>query len=586
MTDSVDIDLQSPFCVGDWSVDPDSGRLHKQGAEIKLEPKVMRVLQYLAKHQGKVVSREDLEKEVWAGTIVGYDAIASSVIKLRKALGDNARNPEYIETIPKKGYRLVAKVIGPSPDVVGITSPKSVEGGTEMETVEAADTRRPQPLRPKNRSAILLSAGLFAALGIGLALTFNESGSKTEPHDQQAPGITANRPSIVVLPFKNLSNDAKQEYFSDGITDDLITDLSRISGLSTIARRSAYSYKQRSGFIDAIASELGVQYVVEGSVQRNNDNLRVNVQLVDTVSGSNLWAERFERTTDDLFKVQDDIRRNIINALSVTLTEQEKQREQRRYTSNFEAYDYFLQGQSALVRRASAGDNNLARELMEKAIALDENFARALAALALIHADAFRFNWTEHPEQTRQLALETGKRAIDLDPQLPQAYWILGYIYLFLFDDHQRAIEMGEQTLVLDPRNADAYTLLGVTHVFNSNPEKAKALMEHLMKMYPRYPSQVPSILAIANLLLARYDEALSASDETLLINPTRVQGNVYRTLILYRMGQTEDAEWQADQLLSLHPDFDANMWAERQPFSDKSVLEKMLSDLQQVGLN
>ena len=579
MSQAIEITIDSPFQVGDWYVDPDSGRLQRQGAEVKLEPKVMKVLVCLAQNAGSVVTREELEASVWAGTVVGYDAIAGSVIKLRKALGDNSRNPQYIETISKRGYRLIARVTNPVPS----------EGGAPAEEDEKLENRRPESLRSRNRSItpFLLSGALVIATALGITLSINNNPNDENSSDKQetAKHKANDKHSIVVLPFKNLSNDIQQEYFSDGITDDLITDLSRISGLLVIARRSAYIYKQRTSSIETVAKELGVQYVVEGSVRRDKNNLRVNVQLVDTATGSNLWAQRFDRNTTDLFSVQDDIRRNIISAMSITLTEEEKKREQRRYTNNFEAYDYFLKGQSSLVARASALDNDQARDYMKKAIALDPNFARAYSALALIHADAYRFDWTDNPKQTATKALEIGKRAVELDPQSPQAHWILGYIYLFLYNDHKRAIEMGEQTLQLDPNNADAYTLLGVTHVFNSNPQKAKTLMQHLMQINPHYPSQVPSILAIANLLLAQYDEALSANDESLLINPTRMQGNVYRILILYRMGLTEDAEWQKDQLLSLHPNFDAQVWAERQPYSNHTTIESMLEDLSKLGL-
>lgn len=567
------------FNVGDWYADADSGRLQRQGAEVKLEPKVMKVLVYLANHPNKVVTREELETNVWTGTVVGYDAIASSVIKLRKALGDNSRNPRYIETLPKRGYRLIASVTNPAP----------TEMNTRDEEDETLERRRRESLNSANRTSIIavLSIAFLALVAIATGLIPNNEKSTEDSPAAQKDTLqeSSKKPSIAVLPFKNLSNDVQQEYFSDGITDDLITDLSRISGLTVIARRSAYIYKNNKGSIDTVAKELGVQYIVEGSVQRNKNNLRVNVQLVDTSTDSNLWAQRFDRNTTDIFSVQDDIRHNIINAMSITLTEEEKKREQKRYTSNFEAYDYFLQGQSALVRRASAADNNQAREFMEKAIALDPGFARAYAALALIHADAFRFNWSDNLEQTAKQAIKIGNHAVQLDPQSPQAHWILGYIYLFLSEDHDRAIELGERTLQLDPNNADAYTLLGVTHVFNNNSAQAKSLMQHLMRINPHYPSQVPSILAIANLLLAQYDEALSANDETLLINPTRMQGNVYRILILYRMGQVEDAEWQADQLMSLHPSFDANIWAERQPFKDKQTIQDMLNDLEKVGL-
>ncbi|WP_455208659.1 winged helix-turn-helix domain-containing protein [Kaarinaea lacus] len=571
-TGHIPIDRTSPFMLGEWLVEPAIDRLIRGVQEVKLEPRVMDLLLCLASRPGEVLTREQLEASVWSGMVVGYDSLTSAMNKLRKALNDDPRNPQIIETVAKRGYRLIAS----------ITNVPPVTGGSEQESTEPTDTRTPAALRSTNRVIAAIVSGLIIVAAFGIYVVINKPSSITPA----TIDTTATRPGIVVLPFINLNDDPEQEYFSDGITEDLIVDLSRFSGLLVIARRSAFMYKTRSADIQSLAKELGVGYVVEGSVRRNNDNLRVNVQLVDAATGSNLWAQRFDRKTTDLFSVQDDIRRNIINALSITLTEEEQKREQQRYTHNFEAYDYFLRGQSSLVKRASANDNNQARELMEKAIALDPNFARAQAALALTYADAYRFNWTDDPQQTVRMALEIGERAIELDPHSPQAHWILGYIYLFLFNDHDRAIELGERTIQLDPNNADGYTLLGVTNAYSNNPERAKVLMQHLMRINPYYPSQVPGIFGQSSLLLGNYEEALAAYEESLLINPTRIPGNVYKIIILYRMGRIDDAKWQMEQLLSLHPDFDAKIWADRQPYRDRKIVEGFLHDLKQIGLN
>lgn len=569
--DQASVDRTTPFKVGDWLVEPATDRLIRGDQEVKLEPRVMDLLLCLASRPGEVITREQLEATVWSGMVVGYDALTSAMIKLRKAFNDNSRNPKIIETVAKRGYRLIAVVLPETP----------ATGGSEAEPTKQADTRTPAPLRTTNRTLTAVVAALIMVAALVISTIDNKPST-------DIPGTiekTSTRPGIVVLPFINLNDDPEQEYFSDGITEDLIVDLSRYSGLFVIARRSAFMYKTRSADIPSLAEELGVGYVVEGSVRRNQDNVRVNVQLVDAATGSNLWAQRFDRKTTDLFSVQDDIRRNIINAMSITLTGEEQKREQRRYTSNFEAYDYFLRGQSSLVKRTSAVDNNQARELMEQAIALDPGFARAHAALALTYADAYRFDWTDNPQQTARQALEIGERAVALNQHSPQAHWILGYIYLFLFNDHDRAIEMGERTIQLDPNNADGYTLLGVTNAYNNNPEHAKSLMQHLMRINPYYPSQVPGIFGQSALLLGNHEEALAAYEESLLINPTRIPANVYKIIILYRMGRMDDAQWQMDQLLSLHPDFDAQVWAERQPYRDRSIVEGYLRDLKEVGL-
>jgi adenylate cyclase len=401
-----------------------------------------------------------------------------------------------------------------------------------------------------------------------------------------ATNTTSDKTSLVVLPFTNSNNDKSQEYFSDGITADLINDLSRYSGLNVIARRSAYVYKQRQTNIQTIARELGVNYVLDGDVRRDGNTIRMNVQLIDAKSGVNIWAQRFDRETEDIFAVQDDIRKNIINTLSITLTKEEQSRtKQSPSTSSFAAYDLFLQGQASLVTRASAKDSRVAQQLMEQAIQLDPHFARAYAALALIHADAYRFDWTDDPENTRQQALKIGKRAIELDDHSPQAYWILGYIYLFLYEDHDKAIAMGKRATELAPNDMDAANVLAVTYAFGDEPAKAKLIVTDIMQHNQHYSALVPSVLGLANLCLGKYAESLAAYDKSLLINPSRIQGNTYRAVVLSRMGNIDDAEFQIDQLYTLHPDFNVQVWAERQPFKDKSIVKDLVNDLIRAGV-
>lgn len=564
------IDRETPFYIGEWRVEPATCRLVRDEREVKLEPRVMDLLLCLAARPGEVITREMLEDTVWTGMVVGYDALTSAMIKLRKAFEDDSRHPQIIETVAKRGYRLIAPVTFAEPDTTGTPVP-------------ADPAAAPRPASA-NKHKVLVAAAL-AGLALVVLVAY-QLYIKHEPVSLPAPARDTAQASLVVLPFVNLSDDPAQEYFSDGMTEDLIIDLSRFSSLFVISTRTAFIYKRQSVDIQGLAGDLGVGYVVEGSVRRNGNQLRVNVQLVDAATGINLWAQRFDRQTDDVFSVQDEMRRNILNALSISLTEEERKREQRRYTNSFEAYDYFLQGQAKLVTRASASDSRQAQALMEQAIQHDPGFARAHAALALIHADAYRFDWSENPEQTRQEALQIGKRAIELDNQSPQAYWILGYIYLFLFEEHEKAIEMGKRAVELDPDNADAATLLAVTYAFGDDPQKARLLMQELMKRNPRVSALVPSVLGLANLRLGNYPEALVAYDKSLLINPSRIQGNIYKALTLIRMGNIGDAEFQIDQLYTLHPDFNLKVWAARQPFSDKAELNAMVEDLIKAGVS
>lgn len=555
----------SPFWAGDWYVDPAAGRISRRGAEVRLEPKVMSVLVYLAQRPGEVISREALEEAVWPNVVVSYDALSGTIIKLRRALGDDSRKPHYLETISKKGYRLLVSVSDQAPMPDDEVSRPVVAAGS------------PGLLTNRVMQGLLLGlAGLLALLLITLLPDEGEQAGKST-------GAKA-RPSLVVLPFVNLGNNPAQEYFSDGMTDDLINDLSGYASLDVVARRSAYIYKRRQQDVQAIAGELGVDYLLDGSVRRSEGMIRVNVQLIDAASGLNIWAQRFDEQVNDIFDVQDHIRKNIIQALSVTLTKQERERTRRQYTKSFEAYDLFLQGQAKLVTRASASDSQAAQALMEKAIRIDPDFARAHAALALIHADAYRFNWSDDQEQSRQLALEIGQRAIELDNKSPQAHWILGYIYLFCFEEHDKAIAMSSRSLELLADNPDAITMLAVTHVFGDDPQKGRLLMQELMQRNKNYSAMVPSVLGLANLRLGNYDEALAAYNKSLLINPSRVQGNTAKALVLYRMGNIDDAEFQVDELYSLHPDFDVEVWGKRQPYKEKSITRGFINDLVKAG--
>ena len=269
----------TPFYIADWEVHAASDRIRHGDTEIKLEPKVMAVLVCLADRHGELVTREQLEREVWGGTVVGYDALTSSIIKLRKALGDNSRHPRFIETVSKKGYRLIAPV--------------------RRAHEPRAPTVVPAPAPAVNRSRRMRLAGLAIVViaAAGLALFFR--GDLFRP----APAMP-DKPSIVVLPFGNLGNDPAQMYFTDGITADITTSLSKLSGLFVIAASSAQSYREPPTDIKQVAETLGVRYVLEGNVRRSGNRLRVNVQLVDAATGFQLWAERYDRDMQQVLDVQ------------------------------------------------------------------------------------------------------------------------------------------------------------------------------------------------------------------------------------------------------------------------------------------
>ncbi|MGD8784837.1 MAG: tetratricopeptide repeat protein [Thioalkalispiraceae bacterium] len=557
------------FWLGDWRVRPSSCEIERDNAVIKLEPKVMDLLQLLASRPGNVFTRIQLEEHIWPGVIVGYDALTKTVGKLREALGDTGKPSTYVQTIPKKGYRLVAPV---TQDDASTSEPVAGSGKVTEGAV------------PKNRKQLITAtiSTISVILVLALVLASLYINDSQRPQDQ---ADTAQKPSLIVLPFKNLNNDPQQAYFSQGITDDLITDLSGYSAIQVISSRIAFQYNQSDLNLRALVDELGVRYVVEGSIRRTTEQLRINVQMIDAQRGTNLWAEQYNRPLTSLFDIQDEVRKRIVSALSVKLSEAEIHKEQKRYTSNYQAYDLFLRGQSNLIKRASAVDNHQAREQFEQAIAIDPQFARAYAALAMVNADAYRHDWAENPEVTGRIALQQAHHAIELDPELRFATLANGYVEFFVAANHQQAAAMAERTLKLDPRNADAHLLLATIYVHANEYKKSEAYVESSMRLNPTPPSIYFHIGAIAHLLQGDYPTAVEMLEQSLRVNPERLLGKIYMTITMVRMNRLEDARWYAEEILAASPDFNAEQWANKQPFKDRDINRQLRDDLRKAGL-
>lgn len=557
------------FRVGDWQVHPAACEITRGDTVVRLAPKEMDLLQLLASRPGEVFTRTQLEEQVWPDVIVGYDSLTKSVGKLRDALGDTGRPSTYVQTVPKKGYRLIAEVSNVAADHA---VPESGHGKR---------TDAPAPAKRKRWiTAAIVFTGVFVAIMLTLSTLRQHDGS--EPSVQAEPG---GRPLLIVLPFKNLNGDPEQAYFSRGITDDLITDLSGYPGIEVISSRTAFQYNQPDVNLDTLVDTLGVSYVVEGSIRRGNEQLRINVQIIDAERGTNLWAEQYNRPLTSLFDIQDEVRSRIVSALSVKLNNGETKQEQKRYTDNYHAYDMFLRGQSNLIKRASAEDNSLAREQLEQAIAIDPGFARAYAALAMANADAYRHGWADNPEVTRRIALQQARYAIELDPELRFATLAMGYVEFFVAANHQQAAAMAERTLELDPNNADAHLLLATIYAHANEYKKAEAYVESSMRLNPTPPSIYFHIGAISHLLRGDYPPALNMLEQSLMINPERLLGKIYITITLVRMNRLEDARWYAEELLAQLPDFNAEQWANRQPFKDRTINRQLRNDLHEAGL-
>ncbi|MDH3799011.1 MAG: adenylate/guanylate cyclase domain-containing protein [Desulfobacterales bacterium] len=389
------------------------------------------------------------------------------------------------------------------------------------------------------------------------------------------------KPSIAVLPFENISGDPEQEYFSDGITEDLITDLSKISGLFVIARNSVFIYKGRTIKIAEVGRELGVRHVLEGSVRKANGRVRITAQLVDATTQGHLWAERYDRDLKDIFALQDEVTQKIVAALAVKLTEDEQERLVRKYTENMEAYDSFLQGME-LIHHHTKEANVQARQMYKRAIDLDPKFAAAYALLGLTYSQEWSHGWSQNP-QALERAFELAQAAIALDNSLPFGHAILGEIYLWK-KHYEKAVAEQEKAIALSPSDADLISGLGGILNWAGRPEEAIELVKKAMRLNPMYQTEYLWNLGHAYFLRGRYGEAIETLKRARDRNPEYLPVHVYLSASYINQGQQKEARAEAAEASMLSPQTSMEAWKQRLPYKNQAVLERLIDSLRKAG--
>jgi TolB-like protein/DNA-binding winged helix-turn-helix (wHTH) protein len=696
------------FDVAGWRVEPSALRITNGNQTVKLEPKAMAVLDYLACRPGRVVTRQELEQSLWAGVVVGYDALSNTIIKLRKAFGDKARDPAVIETIPKTGYRLIAEVTplagsgtrsgGPQTgqgdgerlprklaailyaDVVDysrltrededathrvlktyldlFTQQVEANNGRVMHyagdailamfdaAVDAVNCAREVQREifhhneslPAGRGlhfriginsgdvfedrgdvygdgvniasrleglaqpgGICLSEAIRSAVGRKMGIEFQFIGEHLvknidDPirvYTVDAPGVPAvaadtaptlpGRPSIVVLPFDNMSGDAEQEYFSDGLSEDVTTDLSKLSGLLVIARNSAFAYKGKPVDLASVSRELGVRYALEGSVRKSGERVRINAQLIDCTTGGHVWAERYDRDLTDIFSVQDEVTRKIVEAISPSLTGSEQDRREHQDTASFEAYDYFLKGREQVLLDTE-GSNLMALRLLGKAIELDPEFSSAYSYLARCHALAFINNWGEPAQRSMSKALELAQKAVQLNPDNPHAHFSTGTTALWL-KQHDLALREIRLALDIDPNFAEGYGALSMIQVYAGQSQDALQSLKTTMRLDPHYRDIYLHLAGQAYYHLRRFDEAVEVLKRRLIRKP---DSDISRVLLAASYGQLGEAaksrdEWR--EALRANPEYSLSQKREKLPYSDARDFEQIVEGLRKAGI-
>lgn len=483
-----------------------------------------------------------------SGTV--YDQVKNKLAFGYEYLGEQA-----VKNIaePVRVYRVrveESSVTSPQSPAQGPTS--TVQGSTfKVQRERRAGFARRKWMLVTVTGLFLLAAILFAIRSLpwsllGIRLSFLGI--------EQAPTLPLPlKPSIAVLPFTNLSGDAEQEYFSDGMTDTLITDLSKLSGLFVIARNSTFVYKGKAIKPQQVSQELGVRYVVEGSVQKAGAQVRINTQLVDATTGHHLWAERYDRELTDIFALQDEITRRIVGALQVKLTRGEQGRMGRVPTDNLEAYDYYLRGLEYRGRFTEGADAQ-AQQMFQRAVELDPQFALAYMDLGWTYIREWDWLWNDDPRALDQ-ALELAQKALSLDDSLAEAHSLLGAGYTKKGQVEQGLTE-GERAIALDPNCAQCHADLAAMLSYAGRPEEALGLVEKAMRLDPEFAAHYSGVLGWAYRELGRYEEAIAAANRALTHNPNNLYAHVNLARIYNELGRVAEAPAEEDEVRRISPNF------------------------------
>lgn len=410
-----------------------------------------------------------------------------------------------------------------------------------------------------------------------------ESGEAVTEIDLSLPDT----PSIAVLPFANMSADPEQEFFSDGITEDIITALSKINSLLVVARNSTFTYKGQAVDVKQVSREQGVRYVLEGSVRKAGNRVRVSAQLIDATTGHHLWAERYDRDLEDIFAVQDEITREVVVALDIRLSGGEQARVWSSGTKNLEAWECVRLGMDVVSRGTLEGLRE-AQRLCKKALDLDPNYAMAWVTLGWAHHHGVDVGLGHASEESREAALgsalDCGKRALDLDPTSADAYSLLSLCYLSK-GEYDQAIAMSERSVALAPNNANLLALTAIVQNKSGRPEKSLELIKKAMRLCPVYPGWFLSALGTAYRLTGQTDSAIGAFEAAIKRHADFLALHVGLASTLGELGQQEEARKPASEILRLSPDFSIKTYMEGLSYRDPAELARFEDGLRKAGL-
>jgi len=523
------------FHFADYVLDTNRRELRRSSELVAVEPQVYDLLLYLIENRDRVVSKDDLVASVWGGGVASDATLTSRVYAARKALGDSGEQQKLIRTFPRRGVRFVGLV------------------HTQPDGDPPADDAIDQP-----------------------------------PEDTQPPLHLPlpppDRPAIAVLPFVNMSGDPEQEYFSDGISEDLITALSRLRWFFVIARNSSFAYKGKAVNIRKLAEELGVGYVIEGSVRREGDRVRITAQLNDVATGSHLWAERYDRGVADVFAVQDEITEAIVASIEPQLYAAENFHAKRATPDSMDAWGLVMRALSHFWR-VTREDYIIAQALLEKAIKIDPNYGHALGVLAATHAFCAYNGWAD--ATSVPIAERAALAAIRADSEDPWAHYALGCVHVLLrrFDD---ALAEFELALSLNSSFALAQSVYGLALAFSGRWEDAGAATARALRLSPRDPFAAiyNGIAAYAQFVGRNYEEAMRLAGASIRLRSDHVGGYRMLTASAAMAGQLDVATVALRELRRAQPNFSLAWITQNMPFKHEADREHYLEAFRRAGLS
>ena len=437
-------------------------------------------------------------------------------------------------------------------------------------------------------AVLLILAGAAAAIWNfypSPAPTPTEVASKKTPSPESPdkPVPLPDKPSIAVLPFANLSGDPEEEYFSDGMAEEIITALSKIPQLFVIARNSSFTYKGKPVMMQQVGKELGVKYVLEGSVRKSGDRVRIMAQLIDAQTGHHLWAERYDRELKDIFALQDEITLKVIMALQIKLTAGEQARLIGKGTENLEAYTTTLQAIMHFHRMNKQG-NMESRRLAKEAIPMDPEYAGPYRALALTHMMDLWFNFSKSPKESRMLAVEAGQKALALDDSNPGTHIVLCYLYI-MQEKLDKAIAAAERAVEQSPSGANAYAALGSALRFACRPNEAIPMVKKAISLNPIANSLLLRDLGVSYQMAGKYEDAIVVLKKSLQERPNGLFSHLALAVCYVSLGREEQARAEATEVLRIHPKFSLEYYAKILPYKDQSVVDHLIACLRKAGL-